>query len=293
MLKTFINYLTYEKRLSTHTICAYQTDLTQLSRYLCNQFQLNDLTQATPKALRAWVMELSKQGLNNRSINRKIASLKAFYTFLYLNGHLHADVTPQLKSLKIKRGLPIFLREHELLHLLDNHIFTDNFEGWRDKLMLELLYSTGIRLRELIELQDADINFYEKTIRVVGKRNKERIIPIPKRILLIVEHYKNHRQTILAATNPIRLLITNHNQPCYPMLIYRLVKKYIASYTQADRHSPHVLRHTFATHLLNHGADLQAIKELLGHTSLAATQVYTHNSLEKLKETFLQAHPRA
>jgi integrase/recombinase XerC len=291
MLDTFINYLTYERRLSQHTIVAYQTDLTQLSTYLQNQFQLMEPHQATHKMLRDWVMELARKGLDNRSINRKIATLRAFYGFLCAKQLASKNEATHLKGLKIKRVLPVFLREQELIHLLDNHPFPDTFEGWRDKLVLELLYSTGIRLRELLELQDASINFYERTIRIIGKRNKERILPLPKHILSIVERYLAHRQTITSI--PCRLFITAGNKPCYPMLIQRLVKQHVGSYTQADRHSPHVLRHTFATHLLNHGAELQAIKELLGHATLAATQVYTHNSMDKLKQVFLQAHPRA
>jgi integrase/recombinase XerC len=292
MLETFINYLTYEKRLSHHTICAYRTDLNQLSVYLQTDFQLTEIHQATSKMLRAWVIHLSNEHLNNRSINRKVACLKAFYGFLYAKGHIEADVTAQLRSLKVKKGLPVFLREEELLQLLDEHPFEDNFEGWRDKLVLELLYGTGIRLSELLDLRDQDVHFYEGTIRVVGKRNKERIIPVPKSIFVVVERYIAHRNAIIPAPYS-HLLVTIKNTPCYPMLIYKLVKKYLSSYTQADKYSPHVLRHTFATHLLNRGADLQAIKELLGHANLAATQVYTHNSMEKLKEIFLQAHPRA
>jgi integrase/recombinase XerC len=292
MLKNFINYLTYEKRLSKHTICAYQTDLNQFSIYLNVNFQLTELHQATFKLLRAWIIDLSKQDFNNRSINRKIASLKAFYGFLHLKGHILSDITTQLRGLKVKRSLPIFVRENEIKQLLDEHPFADSFEDWRDKLILELLYGSGIRLQELLHLQDGDINFYERTIKVLGKRNKERIIPVPKSILNAVERYVIYRNATVAPPYN-RLLVTIKGAPCYPMLVYKLVKKYLSNYTQADRHSPHVLRHTFATHLLNHGADLQAIKELLGHTSLAATQVYTHNSMEKLREIFLQAHPRA
>jgi integrase/recombinase XerC len=291
MLESFINFVTYEKRLSSHTICAYKTDLTQLSSYLQTYFQISELSHASPKLLRGWIIELAKQGLNNRSINRKIASLKAFYGFLYEKGYIPSNMTTQLRSLKVKKGLPIFLREQELLHLLDEHPFTDDFEGWRARLILELLYSTGIRLQELINLQDKDISFYDRTIRVLGKRNKERILPLPKYILSIIKSYLQQRDAIVNA--PTYLFVTINNKPCYPMLIYKVVKKHLEAYTQADRHSPHILRHTFATHLLNRGADLQAIKELLGHTSLAATQVYTHNSMEKLKEIFLQAHPRA
>lgn len=292
MLEAFINYLTYEKRLSQHTICAYKTDLNQLTDYLQAQFQVTDLTEATSKLLRSWIIHLSQEGLNNRSINRKVACLRAFYVFLYAKGYTETDITAQLRSLKIKKALPVFLREDELLHLLDTHPFPDEFEGWRDKLVLELFYGTGIRLSELLNLRDQDINLYENTIRVLGKRNKERIIPLPKTIVPVIKQYLTLRNATIPGPHSY-LLLTIKGNPCYPMLIYKSVKQYLSSYTQADKHSPHVLRHTFATHLLNRGADLQAIKELLGHANLAATQIYTHNSMEKLKEIFLQAHPRA
>ncbi len=176
------------------------------------------------------------------------------------------------------------------MHFLDTYSFADTFEGWRDRLVLELFYSTGIRLQELLQLQDQDINFYEHTIRVLGKRNKVRVIPIPKHTVAIIKKYATHRYQI--TTSPCRLFIIPPNKPCYPLLIQRIVKKYLIN-TQVDQSSPHILRHTFATHLLNNGADLKAIQELLGHTSLAATQVYTHNSMEQIKQIFLQAHPRA
>jgi integrase/recombinase XerC len=292
MVGLFLDYIKYEKRLSVHTAKAYDTDLQQFQAYLQEHHPHVHPEQAASQILREWIMSLANQGLSNLSINRKLASLKAFYKFLSYKAHLAIDPTEKLKSLRIKRKLPVFVRELELTQLLDQHAFADTFEGWRDKLVLELLYGTGIRLSELLGLQDHQINSHENTLKVLGKRNKERIIPYPKYLNSIIQQYQVHRNS-LTTNPPSLLLVTKAGLPAYPMLVYNLVKKYLSAYTQADRHSPHVLRHTFATHLLNHGADLNAIKELLGHASLAATQLYTHNSLEKLKENFNQAHPRA
>ena len=292
MIAAFINYLAYERRLSKHTSQAYHTDLKQFSAYLQHYSPATQVEKATPKALRAWIVTLADEGLSNRSINRKIASLRAFYGFLCTQAYICTDPTVKLKTLKVKRSLPVFLRAPELLRLLDHHDFADTFEGWRDKLVLELLYGTGIRLAELLHLQDQDIHRYDGTIKVLGKRNKERTIPFPKHLAQVIERYQAHRDRITTSPQGL-LLVTATGAPGYPMLVYKIVRKYLSAYTKADRHSPHVLRHTFATHLLDNGADLQAIKELLGHESLAATQLYTHNSLEKLKQVFAQAHPRA
>ncbi|MEM9416739.1 MAG: tyrosine-type recombinase/integrase [Bacteroidota bacterium] len=292
MIAAFIQYLASEKRLSPHTVQAYGTDLKQCTAYLQTQAPASALETATHQALRAWIVALAQQGLSNRSINRKIAALKAFYKFLYTQAYIKQDPTLHLSRLKLKKTLPVFLQEKELLDLLEHHEFENTFEGWRDKLILELLYGTGIRLAELLTLQDAAVDLYDNTIRVWGKRNKERTVPFPKTLRQVIEQYKMHRDATVSNPKGL-LLVTATGAPCYPMMIYRLVKKYLRTHTHADRYSPHVLRHTFATHLLSKGADLNAIKDLLGHESLAATQLYTHHSLKKLKEVFQQAHPRA
>ena len=292
MIAAFIDHLVYERRLSKHTSQAYYTDLQQFFAYLQHHLPAVQAAQASPQVLRAWMVYLADKGLSSRSINRKVASLRAFYRFLYSRAYIQTEPTVKLKTLKVKKSLPIFLRAPELLRLLDHHEFADTFEGWRDKLVLELLYGTGIRLSELLHLQDQNIYLYGGTIKVLGKRNKERTIPFPQHLVQIIERYRMHRDK--AATNPQGLLlVTAKGAPGYPMLVYKIVKKYLSAYTNADRHSPHVLRHTFATHLLDKGADLKAIQELLGHESLAATQLYTHNSLEKLQQVFAHAHPRA
>jgi integrase/recombinase XerC len=292
MVESFLDYIQYEKRVSPHTVRAYLTDLRQFQDYLA-RYQANIRPEeADFKILQAWIIGLSNQGLSSLSINRKLASLKAFYRFLSYKKQITKDPITLLKPLKTKRRLPVFVRETELTNLLDKHEFADTFEGWRDRLILELLYGTGIRLSELLNLQDAHINHHDHNIKVLGKRNKERMIPYPKYLSAIIHHYQAHRSKLITHQTSL-LLVTQSGLPAYPMLIYKTVKKYLQAHTQADRYSPHVLRHTFATHLLNKGADLNAIKDLLGHKSLAATQLYTHNSLEKLKEIFKQAHPRA
>lgn len=292
MIAAFIRYLASEKRFSPHTVRFYETDLKQCASYLHTLTSDSQLEEATPQVLRAWIVTLAQQGLSNRSINRKIASLKAFYRFLRTQAYIAQDPTLPLSTLRLKKVLPVFLQEKELLGLLDRHVFDDTFEGWRDKLVLELLYGTGIRLAELLAMRDEAVDLYDNTVRVWGKRNKERTIPLPTPLRQVIEQYRTRRDAAVSSPNGL-LLVTAAGAPCYPMLVYRLVSKYLRTYTHADRYSPHVLRHTFATHLLNKGADLNAIKDLLGHESLAATQLYTHHSLKKLQEVFKQAHPRA
>lgn len=293
MISTFAQYMSNEKRLSAHTVRAYTTDLQQCKTYLRTVSAGSQLENASHQALRAWIVALVQKGFNNLSINRKIASLKAFYKFLQAQGYINQVPTLQLIKLKCKETLPVFIQEKELLDLLDHHAFEDTFEGWRAKLTLELLYGTGIRLTELLTLSDNAVDLYDCTIRVQGKGNKERNIPFPKSLRNVIEQYKIHRANTVGNISEGLLLVTHSGAPCYPMLIYRLVNKYLRACTHADRYSPHVLRHTFATHLLNKGADLHAIKDLLGHESLAATQLYTHYSLKKLQEEFKRAHPKA
>lgn len=292
MIAVFTRYLVSEKRLSPNTISAYETDLKQCTSYLYTLTPHSSLEQATCQALRSWIVTLAQKGLGNRSINRKIASIKSFYKFACAKALIAKNPSLQLSTLRLKKKLPVFLRAQELLRLLDQHFFEDTFEGWRDKLVLELLYGTGIRLAELMGLHEEAVDLYDNTISVLGKRNKERTIPFPKSLRQVIEQYRIHKAATIHNHNRL-LLVTTTGAPCYPMLVYRLVNKYLRAYTHADRYSPHVLRHTFATHLLNKGANLNAIKDLLGHESLATTQLYTHHSFKKLQEVFQQAHPRA
>ena len=291
MVETFLKYLSFEKRYSSHTVTSYKNDLHQFSDYLLSEFEIEDLIEVKHVHIRGWVVQLMEQDLAAKSVNRKIATLKSFYKFLLAREYIEANPTSQIKPVKTEKDLPSFVKENEIIDLLDKVEFSEDFPGYRDRLILELLYATGIRLAELQGLKETDINLYEKTIRVLGKRNKERIIPIGNSLIQLINSYITYKRD--AGMVEERLLVTDTGEPMYPMFIYRKVKKYLGAVTTLSKKSPHVMRHTFATHLLNKGADLNAVKDLLGHTSLAATQVYTHNSIEKLKEAFMQAHPKA
>lgn len=291
-LTLFEGYLTAEKRASAHTVVAYKADLTQLAGFLSNLSSQRSFKETTSQELRSWIVSLAQQKLSNRSINRKIVAVRTFYVFLQKRALITVNPTCQLKSLKNPQRLPVFFQKKELLSFLAQHTFENTFTGLRDRLVLELLYGTGMRLAELLALRTLDVNLTDGTLKVVGKRNKERIIPFPRPLEQVLAAYLLQKEQ-LGYCSAEMLVVTDHGKPCYPMFVYRIVKKYLAPTTRASQHSPHVLRHTFATHLLDNGADLQAIKELLGHANLAATQVYTHNSLTKLKEVFKKAHPRA
>lgn len=284
----FLNYLNFEKRLSRHTVSAYQSDLEQFCHYL----DLNGVTplQADRHVLRGWVVSLAEQKLSPASVNRKIAALKAFYKFLRKKNLVSKDPAGLLVALKKPRKLPGFVDEVSMSLLFDSVGFEDSGSGRRDQLVMEIFYGTGMRLSELIGLKAGDVNLAGRTLKVLGKRSKERIIPITKGLAGLIEAYLAENQ---AAAPSEPLLRTDKGAPLYPVFVQRLVKRYLSAVTSTDHKSPHLLRHTYATHLLNRGADLNAIKELLGHSSLAATQVYTHNAIEELKRTFLQAHPKA
>jgi integrase/recombinase XerC len=276
-----------ERRLSPLTLRSYQIDLTQFIDFLAPQQLATN--QVKSQTIRAWLVELSNQGIQNRSINRKLATLRTFYKYLLRRGDLTDNPMHTIRMVKTSKTLPSYIRESEMNQMLTLHEKPKNtFEEVRDQLALMLLYGTGMRLAELLQLTQHQINLPSKTLRVIGKRNKERIIPMPQLLVDLIKQYQS--------LNPYQnatLLLTDKGEPCYPMFIQRLVKKYLGEVSTLEKLSPHVLRHSYATHLLNLGADLNAIKELLGHANLAATQVYTHNSMEKLKEIYKQAHPKA
>lgn len=291
MIKPFLKYLLQEKRYSSHTVNAYETDLLQFQDYLeCIDDELT-LEAATHKKLRGWVVSLIEADINPRSVNRKIASLRSFYKFLLKREVVNENPAVKLRPLKTAKALPEFVLKDEMDNLLDRVEFPNDFEGMRDKLIIELLYGTGMRLSELINLRTSDVDHYNESIKVLGKRNKERIIPLTTDNIRLIEAYEKVRGNV--ATGEDWLVMTDRGKKCYPMLVYRVVQKYLGYISKVYKKSPHVLRHTYATHLLNNGADLNAVKDLLGHSSLAATQVYTHNSLDKLKSVFDQAHPKA
>ena len=283
----FLQHLQVERRLSPLTLRSYQIDLTQFIDFLAPQQLATN--QVKSQTIRAWLVELSNQGIQNRSINRKLATLRTFYKYLLRRGDLTDNPMHTIRMVKTSKTLPSYIRESEMNQMLTLHEKPKNtFEEVRDQLALMLLYGTGMRLAELLQLTQHQINLPSKTMRVIGKRNKERIIPMPQLLVDLIKQYQS--------LNPYQnatLLLTDKGEPCYPMFIQRLVKKYLGEVSTLEKLSPHVLRHSYATHLLNLGADLNAIKELLGHANLAATQVYTHNSMEKLKEIYKQAHPKA
>lgn len=291
MIESFLKYLAFEKRFSQHTLQAYKRDLEQFQLFLSSTFDIPSPEEANHSQLRSWIVTLIEGGNAPGTANRKIATLKSFYKFLLAREHITQNPASRLKPLRVEKKLPQFIRETEITTLLDQVPFSNDFYGTRDRLILELLYATGIRLSELIGLKDKDINFYQQFIRVLGKRNKERVIPVSVSIVKVIKDYQRCRDLQFGRSD--LLILTDSGKKLYPMMVYRIVKKYLSLVTTISKRSPHVLRHTFATHLLNKGADLNAVKDLLGHTSLAATQVYTHNTMEKLKSVFDQAHPKA
>ncbi len=293
MVNSFLKYLQYEKRYSQHTITSYSTDLEQFSKFIIFHYPDTKIEAADHKIIREWLVSLMEENNNPRSINRKIASLRSYYKFLLKQQVIERDPTLKIRVLKSPKNIPQFVKEVDIIRILDEHDYGEGFEGIRDKLLLELLYGTGIRLAELINIKENDINYYDESIKVLGKRNKERIIPLSKELITLIKIYNTEKRKNFATNEIDHIIVTNKGSKCYPMMVYRTVKKYLDIFTTIDKRSPHILRHTFATHLLNKGAELNAVKDLLGHTSLAATQVYTHNSLEKLKKVFDQAHPKA
>ncbi|MEM7107957.1 MAG: tyrosine-type recombinase/integrase [Bacteroidota bacterium] len=290
MQETFLKYLRFEKRYSEHTLKSYENDLNQFSVFLQSEFEVSSLVSANHTMVRSWMVYLVDRGLDARSVNRKAACLRTFYKFLLKREVIEQDPMHKVRALKTSKKLPQFLNEQAITTLLDNAVFEDTFIGYRDKLILELLYGTGTRLSEIINLKHTDIDRLNGTIKVLGKRNKERVIPFSKSIGRVIDQYEKKK---VEGNGNDFLIVTEEGNQCYPMLVYRTVKKYLNQFTTIEKRSPHVLRHTFATHLLNKGAELNAVKDLLGHTSLAATQVYTHNSIDKLKAVFDQAHPKA
>ncbi len=291
-IERFTNYLQYEKRFSAHTISAYLQDLQQFQKFLF-QSELN-FVDAKHHDIRSWIVDLLDKQAEPRSVQRKLSTLRTFYKFLQREMLLDANPALQVKAPRVSKRLPVFIEDTSLNSLLDNkEVFSDGFEGLRDQVVIELLFGTGIRLAELITLSDADINIYEQTIKVFGKRSKERIIPVNVSLMKLMKKYIDEKSSQNFQNLSQKLLVTSEGKSAYPKLIYRIVNKYLAYISTNEKKSPHVLRHSFATSLLNKGADLNAIKELLGHASLAATQVYTHSSVERLKTIYKQAHPKA
>lgn len=287
----FFRFLEFEKRVSAHTLKAYQSDLSQYIQFITATYDIESSEEITHTMIRSWVVSLMDQQISPRSINRKITALKSYYKFLKRESLI--DVNPMTKVLAPKQSkeLPRFVEIEAMDQLLDHLEFTNDFSGSRDKLLLALFYSTGMRRSELIGIKNVDIDIYNSSVKVLGKRNKERIIPLHKEILEMIRSYMTLKKEL--QYHAPYLLLTDKGEKLHDTFVYRKVKHYLSLVTTIDKKSPHILRHTFATHLLNKGADLNAIKELMGHANLAATQIYTHNSIEKLKQIYKQAHPKA
>jgi integrase/recombinase XerC len=300
MLKDkYIDYLRFEKRYSAHTILAYHTDLDDFSGFLLSQYTISDLLQADHTLIRSWLISLIEQKISPRSINRKLSTLKSFYRYCQKQDLIQSSPMLKVVAPRASKQLPVFLTHDNLDTLFTTVEFAPDFEGCRDKMILTLFYVTGIRRAELVQLKISDLDLDSGTLKVLGKRNKERIVPIGEKV---VEELKNYlfirdaflsKNNILGQNNIQSLFVTSKGLPVYPRLIHNTVHRYLSVISTNSKLSPHVLRHSFATHMLDDGADLNAIKEILGHSSLAATQVYTHNTIEKLKTIYKLAHPRA
>ena len=290
--ESFINYLKYEKRYSHLTAIAYKKDLDQFEEFFVKTVGDFNVEGINDKVARMWVVDLMDKGNSARTVNKKISALKSFYKFLLRLEIIDENKLVNVIVPKVRKKLPQFVEEKSLNHLLDDGFFGNDFEALRDKLIVSLLYGSGVRLSELMHLRDIDIFINEYLIKVLGKRNKERVIPYPHNLNPLIVQYKIERERLFGSTVGC-FFLTSKGKPVYEKLIYRIVTKNLAMVTTIDQKSPHVLRHTFATHLLNRGADLNAVKEMLGHANLSATQVYTHISLEKIRKVYQQAHPRS
>ena len=282
----FLQFLEHEKRYSVHTIKSYSTDLEQFIQFLSSEFQVNTVKNVNFQFVRSWIAKLLSNNISPRSVNRKITTLKTYFRFLLQENLIKQSPMQKIISPKTSKRLPVFVEQVKMEQLLNEIDFGVGFLAQRDRLILELFYFTGIRLSELINLKNKDINYSDSTILVLGKRKKERLIPLTSDILSKIKK--------LNASNKSKYLFTtDKGKQISTKQVYRLVNKYLSMVTTLGKKSPHILRHTFATHMLNNGADINAIKELLGHANLSATQIYTHNTIEKLKTVYKQAHPRA
>jgi integrase/recombinase XerC len=291
VIQPFLDYLKFEKRYSRHTLISYQTDLVSFFDYLVTEYGEMPLEQVSHIYIRSWLASLKDQELAAKSINRKISSLKSFFKYQLKTGVLKQSPMVKIVSPKNEKRLPNFVADKDVKTLFDHVPFPDTWQGRTDRLLLLLLYNTGMRLSEVIALKDSQVNTANQSLKILGKGNKERIVPVSPAVLLEIRNYQKERKPVDEKNGFV--LITEKGKPLAPRTVYNSVKKYLSLVTTVEKKGPHVLRHSFATHLMNNGADLNAVKELLGHSSLAATQVYTHNTIEKLKNIYKKAHPKA
>ena len=291
--ESFLQYLEFEKRFSVHTILAYKKDLEQFLHYTQHTFDITDPKDITHQHIRSWVVSLIGQKVKAQSIRRKLSSLKSYFKFLMQRKALAQDPMLKVVTPKVGKRLPVVVHADNLKVLFDEIVFPLGFSGLRDRLLLELLYHSGIRRSELIGLCWEDFDMAKQTFKVLGKGNKERLIPFGGALKTLLYSYQEAREATFEDNATKELLVTDKGRKLYPKLVYNIVKRYLSMVSTVEQRSPHVLRHSFATHLSENGADLNAIKSLLGHSNLAATQIYTHNSIEKLKKVYQKAHPKA
>ena len=289
-LKSFFDFLEIEKKYSFNTIEAYRNDLNVFSKFLTDEFDVNNINNTNYSYVRSWIVDLVNKGISNRSINRKITSLNSYFKFILKIGLINENPLTNHKALKTQKKIQLPFSENEMLSVLDLDNFEDNFTGARDRLIIDLFYTTGIRRIELIQLMISDVKINNKHIKVLGKRNKERIIPLIDSTINILNKYLVYREEL--KSDETFLFITKKGKQVYEKLIYRIINKYFDTISTKVKKSPHIIRHSFATHLLNNGADLNSVKDLLGHSSLAATQVYTNRSIDEIKKVFAKSHPR-
>ena len=291
-LDAFTAYLSLEKKYSAHTVTAYRKDIQEFSAFVSKEYNIYTIDNIVYAIIRNWIVQLVDTQISNRTVNRKLASLKAYYKFLQKINVISKNPLAKHKALKTKKKIEVPFSEIEMDKILEQIPFKDDFEGVRDKLLIELLYATGIRRAELINIKLNDFNVEGASLKVLGKRNKERIIPLVPSLVPLLLRYLDYRSKLQIIVATEALLLTKSGHKIYETLVYRVINKYLSMVSSKLKKSPHILRHTFATHLLNNGANLNAVKELLGHSSLASTQIYTHNSIAELKKVYASAHPR-
>lgn len=289
----FLNYLTFQKRYSRHTIISYETDLTAFFDFIVLQYNSLELREISASVVRSWLASLKENKITSKTINRKISTLKSFFKYQLKMNELDVNPLSAIVSLKISKRLPSFIEQKDINTLFRNIAFPDTWEGKTNRLLLMIFYQTGIRLSELINIKESHIDKSKSTVKVLGKGNKERIIPVNNMLLGEMNTYISEKNFVKDVSGKDFLFISKKGKELYPKYVYNVVKKYLGDVSTNERKSPHVLRHSFATHLTNNGADINAIKELLGHASLASTQIYTHNSIDKLKEVHKLAHPKS
>lgn len=289
----FIAYLRYEKNYSSHTENAYLSDLSQFETFIIAECEEFDPKKIDSDLIRIWMSQLMEQGIKPRSVNRKLSAVKSFFKYLKKQGVIMHNPAEMVSGPKVGKKLPTFVSDAALEKILDDEkAYADNFEGNRDRFIMELLYVTGMRRSELIGLKDTDVDFYHHTLRVTGKRNKQRLIPLSETTLEKLKKYIQRRDAEIENKSPF-LFVKKNGDPMYPNMVYKIVHNHLSSIDTLSKKSPHVLRHSFATEMLNNGAEINAVKELLGHASLASTEIYTHVTFDELKKVYQFAHPRA